>query len=237
MKPHIGTAGWSIPRQVSDAFPGEGTHLQRYAARFDVAEINSSFHRPHRRATYERWAASVPDGFRFAVKIPKTITHQAKLVECGALLAVFAEQVAGLREKRGPLLVQLPPSFAWPGDVAERFLDQLDGALGGQMVIEPRHPSWYAPEIDALLSARRIARVAADPPVPADASEPGGWPRLRYYRLHGSPRTYWSSYTPEQIAGHAARLLGESWTIYDNTASGAAAGNAVELQAVLGLKR
>lgn len=233
LKPHIGTAGWSIPRQVSDAFPDAGTHLQRYARRFDVAEINSSFHRPHRRETYERWAASVPDGFRFAVKIPKTITHQAKLVECGDLLAAFAEQIAGLGDRRGPLLVQLPPSFAWPGEVAERFFDLLDAALGGQVVIEPRHSSWYAPEIDALLAQRGIARVAADPPVPAAASEPGGWRGLSYYRLHGSPRTYYSSYTPEQIAVHAAALAGESWTIFDNTASGAAAGNALELQALL----
>jgi uncharacterized protein YecE (DUF72 family) len=232
-KPHIGTAGWSIPTQVSDFFPAEGTHLQRYAARFDVAEINSSFHRPHQRSTYERWAASVPEGFRFAVKIPKTITHKQKLAECGDLLAVFAEQVAGLGAKRGPLLVQLPPSFAWPGDVAERFFDALDRALGGQIVIEPRHASWYEPDIDALLVGRGIARVAADPPVPAAASEPGGWRGLTYYRLHGSPRTYWSSYTPEQIAAHAARLSGACWTIFDNTASGAAAGNAVELQALV----
>ena len=87
--------------------------------------------------------------------------------------------------------------------------------------------------LETALSARRIVRVAADPPVPADASEPGGWPGLGYYRLHGSPRTYWSSYTPEQIAAHAARLRGESWTIYDNTASGAAAGNALDLQALV----
>ena len=233
MKPHIGTAGWSIPKQVSDAFPDEGTHLQRYAARFDAAEINSSFHRPHKRATYARWAASVPEGFRFAVKIPKTITHRHKLAECRELLETFAGQVAGLGEKRGPLLVQLPPSLAWPGDVAERFFDQLAAIAGGQVVIEPRHASWYVPEIDALLAARRIARVVADPPVPAAASEPGGWRGLTYYRLHGAPRTYWSSYTAEQIAAHAARLQGESWTIFDNTASGAAAGNAIELQALV----
>ena len=64
-EPRIGTAGWSIPRIHQVHFPAEGSHLARYAAVFSGAEINSSFYRPHRRSTYERWAASTPDGFRF----------------------------------------------------------------------------------------------------------------------------------------------------------------------------
>ena len=80
MPVNIGTAGWSIPRDVADELPPEGTSLQRYAARFPVAEVNSSFHRPHRRSTWERWRDSVPDGFRFSVKLPKHVTHELKLV-------------------------------------------------------------------------------------------------------------------------------------------------------------
>jgi uncharacterized protein YecE (DUF72 family) len=71
----IGTAAWSIPKKHAAPFPTAGSHLERYAAVFNAAEINSSFYRPHRAATYERWAASVPDDFRFAVKVPKAITH------------------------------------------------------------------------------------------------------------------------------------------------------------------
>jgi uncharacterized protein YecE (DUF72 family) len=72
----IGCAGWSLGREYWPQFPAEGTHLQRYAARFNGAEINSSFYRPHRRQTYERWADSVPEGFRFSVKVPKqTVRH------------------------------------------------------------------------------------------------------------------------------------------------------------------
>ena len=71
----IGTAGWSIPRQVAPHFPGEGTHLHRYARVLHCVEINSSFHRPHAAATYARWAASAPAEFRFSVKIPRAITH------------------------------------------------------------------------------------------------------------------------------------------------------------------
>jgi uncharacterized protein YecE (DUF72 family) len=230
----LGTAGWSIPRVVADRVPGEGTHLQRYAQRLNAAEINSSFYRPHRPSTYARWAAAVPEGFRFAVKLPKTITHQAKLVDCEGLLATFAGEVAGLGDRRGTLLAQLPPSFAFPGAPAEHFFDSLDRLLGGQVVIEPRHASWYVPEVDALLAERRIARVLADPPVPEAAREPGGWRGLTYVRLHGAPRVYWSAYEPAALETLAARIAGwaangEVWTIFDNTASGAALGNALDL--------
>ncbi|MDT8758002.1 DUF72 domain-containing protein [Sphingomonas psychrotolerans] len=234
----IGTAGWSIPRQAADRVPGDGTHLQRYAQRLNVAEVNSSFHRPHWPSTYARWAESVPKDFRFAVKLPKTITHKAKLVDCGGLLAAFASEVAGLGSKRGPLLVQLPPSFAFPGDPAIRFFDSVDRLLGGQVVIEPRHASWYAPEVDRMLVERRIARVLADPPVPDAAQEPGGWRGLTYVRLHGAPRVYWSSYEPGQIAAFSDRIAGwaaagDVWIIFDNTASGAALGNALDLDALV----
>lgn len=228
----IGTAGWSIPRDAAERVPGEGTHLQRYALRLDAAEINTSFHRPHRPETYARWAASVPEDFRFAVKLPKTITHERRLIECGDLLARFAAEVAGLGSKRGPILIQLPPSLAWPGDAAaERFFDAFARLLPGPAVIEPRHGSWYAAEIDAWLAGRHIARAAADPPVPEAACAPGGWRGLTYYRLHGSPRTYWSSYDAAAIGAQADRLSNEqeSWTIYDNTASGAALSNALDL--------
>jgi uncharacterized protein YecE (DUF72 family) len=236
MMVRIGTAGWSIPRTSADRVPGAGTHLQRYARRLNAAEINTSFHRPHRPATYARWAASVPDDFRFAVKLPKAITHQARLADCDDLLARFAGEVAGLGEKRGPLLVQLPPSFGYPGDVAERFFDALDDLLGGPVVIEPRHASWYAPEVDAMLAARRIARVIADPPVPEAAAVPGGWPGLIYIRLHGTPRVYWSNYAPAQLDALATSIAAdasETWVIFDNTASGAALGNALDLRARL----
>jgi uncharacterized protein YecE (DUF72 family) len=211
---------------------GEGSHLQRYAACFDIAEINSSFHRPHRPATYARWAEAVPEHFSFAVKLPKTISHKQRLVDSEELLAAFAAEIAGLGSKRGPLLVQLPPSFAFPGEVAERFFDAVDAVIGGQIVIEPRHASWFEPEVGAMLAERRIARVAADPAVPDGAAQPGGWLGLAYFRLHGSPRTYWSSYSAKHIAAHATALAAydESWTIYDNTASGAALSNALDLR-------
>src|SRR5688572_3903979 len=111
MPPRIGTAGWSIPAACADKFAECGTSLERYSARFSCAEINSSFHRSHRASTYEKWAASVPDGFRFSAKLPKTITHQSKLLDCGPLTDRFVEDVRPLGAKLAILLVQLPPSL------------------------------------------------------------------------------------------------------------------------------
>ena len=82
----IGTAGWSIARADAASFPSEGTSLERYSRVFSGVEVNSSFHRPHRASTWSKWGASVPEKFRFAVKIPKAITHDAKLVEIDALV-------------------------------------------------------------------------------------------------------------------------------------------------------
>lgn len=232
----IGTAGWSIPAAMAARFGGEGTHLVRYGARMNAAEINTSFYRPHRRATYERWAASVPEDFRFAVKLPKTISHVQRLVDCGDLLARFADETGGLGDKRGPVLVQLPPSFAYARAVAEPFFAALAEAIDTPIVFEPRHPSWFAADVDALLAQWRVARVAANPaPVPG-AEIPGGWRGLAYWRLHGAPRIYWSDYDAAAIAAHAAAAAtkhaadaADVWVIYDNTAAGAALGNAVAL--------
>src|SRR3712207_7859708 len=105
----IGTAGGSIARDAADAFPAEGTSLERYAARFRGAEINSFFHRSHRASTWARWAASVPEDFRFSAKVPKTITHQARLVDADALVAAFLAEVEALGPRLSILLVQLPP--------------------------------------------------------------------------------------------------------------------------------
>ena len=90
----IGTAGWSLASAQAGAFPAEGSSLERYAARFGGVEINSSFHRPHRASTWRRWAASVPDCFRFAVKLPKTISHEHRLVDCAEQLAGFLAESA-----------------------------------------------------------------------------------------------------------------------------------------------
>ncbi|WP_313086196.1 DUF72 domain-containing protein [Pseudomonas sp.] len=233
----LGTAGWSLPREQWPAFGREGTHLARYATRLPAVEINSSFYRPHRPATYARWAGSVPDGFRFCVKIPKVISHERRLVDCGDPLARFLDECAHLGDTLGCLLLQLPPSLVYEPPLAAAFIEALRARHEGLVAIEPRHPSWLAAE--PLLRDARIARVAADPAPFAGADAPGGWVGMRYYRLHGSPRTYYSSYPDDWLDRLATRLAEEpadtpTWCIFDNTASGAATANALGLQQRLG---
>src|SRR6185312_17112458 len=98
--------------------------------------INSSFYRPHRPATYARWAASVPAGFRFAVKVPKEITHTRRLVATAEPLRRFLAEASALGDKIGPLLVQLPPSLAYDSDVAAGFFDALRERFEGSVVCE-----------------------------------------------------------------------------------------------------
>jgi uncharacterized protein YecE (DUF72 family) len=216
-----------------------GSHLERYGAVLNAVEINSSFYRPHRTATYERWAASVPEDFRFAVKVPKAITHERRLKDFGDLLDRFLLEAGGLGPKLGPLLVQLPPSLSFQPGVADRFLSEMRGRAEGSIVCEPRHVSWFTPEVDALLDKLRIARVAADPAPVQGADEPGGWRGLSYYRLHGSPRIYYSAYSPEYLTAIAGVLAKdaaadiETWCIFDNTAAFAATGDALTTRSLV----
>jgi uncharacterized protein YecE (DUF72 family) len=231
----IGTAGWSIRADLADRFPGNGTHLQRHARRLGAAEINSSFYRPHRRSTYERWAEGVPDGFRFSVKAPKAITHEHRLEGCGALIDRFAHEIAGLGPKLGVVLVQLPPSLRFDEAVATGFFQDLHARTGAAIACEPRHASWFDGTADRALAAIQIARVAADPPPAAGADSPGGWAGLAYYRMHGSPRIYWSDYEEPALEALAADLAARErrgadvWCIFDNTAAGHAAHNALRM--------
>jgi uncharacterized protein YecE (DUF72 family) len=233
----IGTAGWAIPAAVANRFPAEASALERYASVFNAVEINSTFHRSHQTKTFERWRDTVPGNFEFSVKIPKSITHVAKLVDCSAALDTFLVEASHLGPKLGPLLLQLPPSLAFDPDVAGPFCKLLDASGRFAIACEPRHASWFTTEADTWLSERRIARVAADPAKHDGAATPGGWRGLSYYRLHGSPRMYYSSYEAEQIESLRAQIDSDEapqrWCIFDNTASGAAALNALELQSVL----
>jgi uncharacterized protein YecE (DUF72 family) len=229
----IGTAGWSIAKAEAPSFPEEGSSLERYAARFPVAEINSSFHRAHRPSTWQRWQESVPDDFRFSAKLPKQITHQRKLVDCSDDLSVFLEQAEHLKHKLAVLLVQLPPKLAFEAQVADRFFKDLAARTSVGIACEPRHPSWFLPEADALLQDLGISRVAADPAICEAATRPGGGGGFDYWRLHGSPVIYRSSYQDRlpcyagQLGGGAAER--DTWCIFDNTASSAAISDGLAL--------
>ncbi|MES1195417.1 MAG: DUF72 domain-containing protein [Steroidobacter sp.] len=232
-----GTAGWSVPRAVAKNFPGTGTHLQRYAQVLNGVEINSSFYRAHAVSTYQRWADSTPSTFRFAVKVPRAITHKAGLRCAREDLQQFLTEVNGLGNRLGPLLIQLPPSMKFDAKVVSHFLRMLRDLYQGTAVCEPRHKSWFEQPAESLLIGHNISRVAADPPVAATGEKPGGDTQLVYYRLHGSPRTYWSGYSQERLIAwvNEIRLHGNKtvWIIFDNTAAGYATSNALQMRELL----
>lgn len=234
--PRIGTAGWAIPRPLAEHFPAEGSGLERYCARFNAVEVNSTFYGGHKPATYARWVSATPPDFRFAVKLPRTITHDARLVNAAPLIATFRTEVLQLGDKLGPLLVQLPPSLAYDTAVAERFFLELRNLWPETIVCEPRHPTWFEANADAQMSAHHVGRVAADPLRHRAAATPGGWKGVAYWRLHGSPRMYYSAYDQtalRALASDLQRTAGDTWCMFDNTTSGAAAANALSLQAMI----
>jgi uncharacterized protein YecE (DUF72 family) len=230
---YIGCAGWSIRSEHREHFAAEGTHLARYASTFNGVEINSSFYRPHRPATYQRWADSTPDGFRFAVKMPRSITHEAQLRDVDSLLDRFLNEAKALGDKLGPLLVQLPPKLAFDAPTVEPFVASLRERFDGAIVCEPRHASWFTNDAEQLLAKFHVGRVAADPACVPEAATPGGWSESVYYRWHGSPKVYYSSYDQSRLETLAAALRSHSatgrdaWCIFDNTALGGATLNAL----------
>jgi uncharacterized protein YecE (DUF72 family) len=231
----IGCAGWNLRKELLDLFPRNGTHLQRYAARLNCVEINSSFYRSHRKKTYERWGASTPADFHFSVKMPKLITHVGRLVNVERETQHFVDEVSGLGNKLGPILIQLPPSLEFDLSNVEPFFRALRQLIETPIVCEPRHLSWFAPEAEGLMTEYSIGRVAADPSIVPDAAAPGACMQLCYFRWHGSPRMYYSSYD-EFALGNLAKLVSTTaseaqdvWCIFDNTALGAALSNAIAL--------
>ena len=235
----VGCAGWSIPGQYRDLF-GEGeSMLARYATRFAVAEINSSFHRPHRPDTYARWAAAVPAAFRFSVKLPKLVSHELALRGTGPALDRFLDESQALGRKLGGYLLQLPPSHAFDVRTASSFLRVFRRRSDAPLVCEPRHASWFTEAAEQLLQAHGVSRLGADPARVTEAAQPSPHSSWPYWRWHGSPRMYYSSYADADLQSLADTLdargtrAPKPWVIFDNTAHGFAIPNALALQALL----
>lgn len=237
--PYVGCSRWQIPKPFLSGFPPTGTHLQRYAARFNAVEITSAFHQSHEKQTYAKWARSVPHNFRFVVKVPQHITHEQGLRDVATPLRKFVEEVSGLGHNLGALLLQLPPDLPLRFTVVHQFLTVLREVFVGNVVCEPRHRSWFSPEAEELMLEYRIARAAVDPAINEQASIPGGWDGLAYYRLHGSPERYVSPYSKAWLKAVADALNFNSeagkmaYCIFNNVAADAAIVNAIELQQFL----
>ena len=170
----IGVAGWSLPAGSGDQFAAGAHQLQRYASRLDAVEINSSFYRSHARSTYAGWASLVPREFRFAVKVPRSITQYARLRDVEALLDAFMEEVGGLGRRLGRLLCNAPSlafDARWPigssPDCGPRGCAHRD-----RLRTTPRKLG--DAEAAALWLKHRVARV---PPISTLSRQPAaGWP-------------------------------------------------------------
>jgi uncharacterized protein YecE (DUF72 family) len=234
----VGLAGWSNPpAQRLERAPGQ-THLSYYAAHFSCVEINSSFYRPHRHATYARWRDETPATFRFSVKMPRTITHESHLKHCATEIARFYEEIAGLQPKLAAVLVQLPPSLEFNRRTVRTFFNSLPRFRGTKVVCEPRHPSWFKSAAEEALREARVSRVAADPARCPGAERPGGLRRFAYFRWHGTPHLYYSKYSQAQLAAFGAAVsrtrATETWCVFDNTARHAAWDDALQFMAAGG---
>jgi uncharacterized protein YecE (DUF72 family) len=235
----VGCAGWSLSSAVAPQFPGDGSHLERYGRVLPAVEINSSFYRPHRAATYARWRDSVPAAFRFSVKLPREITHVRRLHDVSQEIDVFLDAASHLGDRFGCLLVQMPPSLAFDADNATALFARLRERLGAAIACEPRHQTWFGTEAAELLARFSVARVLADPQVALDPA-PALYHDVVYVRLHGSPVIYHSDYASAYLEENAAWLNAQHqqgrqvWCIFDNTASGAAVPNALSTRKLLG---
>jgi uncharacterized protein YecE (DUF72 family) len=237
---YVGTSGWSLARPIAPGSHPGLSGLERYAEYFNAVEVNSTFYRLPRRTTIERWRCSTPLGFRFAVKLPRSITHEAQLEDVADEVSGFCDLIASFEKKLGPLLVQLPPRLELDAAVASPFFEHLTRVCPARVVLEPRHASWFGGEGDRLLTEHGVARVGADPACCSAAAQPHGSPG--YFRWHGSPRKYFSAYSPQTIAGLALKVLAaqrggggrtEVYCFLDNTGLGAASVNALSLKAEL----
>lgn len=231
----VGCSGWVYRHWRGDFYPErlrQKDEFAFYASRFDTAEINASFYRLPSETTVEAWAAKAPDGFVFAWKASRYITHLKRLKDVGDSLDLVMERMAPLGPHFGPALFQLPPSMKLDLKRLEGFLALLPH--GRRCTIEFRHPSWYAEAVYAALRAANVALCLSDhhhAPAPFEAT--ADW---TYIRGHGPGGRYHGDYPQETLeawAAHARRWLGEGKDVYayfDNDIGGGAPRDALRLR-------
>lgn len=230
---YIGTAAWNIPKDYAARFPEEGSHLERYSQVFNMVEINSSFYKEHQAKTYSRWKETVPKEFRFSVKLSQDFTHKCGFRPDSKEVQASLENILHLEAKLGVILIQIPASLKFNPKDAERFYTIIRKNYEGSLVIEPRNTEWISKISEQLLLNYNISKVIADPEKCS-----GGTKKvlkaagLTYYRLHGSPEIYRSSYSNEYLKDLAQeiKLKKNVWCVFDNTTFGFATDNALGLK-------
>jgi len=182
-------SGWAYPHWKELFYPkglSSRDYLRYYASQFHTTEINYSFYHLPRPETFRNWSAQVPEGFQFAVKAHRSITHVKRLEDVHETWADFVRSALVLGDKLGPLLLQLPPSFRCNPDLVKNFLDaHRRGESGGlRLAFEFRHESWFQERVATVCKDHGVAMVIADssryPQAPLRATA-----SFVYLRFHG----------------------------------------------------
>jgi uncharacterized protein YecE (DUF72 family) len=234
----IGTSGWHYPHWKEVFYPRElepERWLDYYRRHFDTAEINNSFYRLPQAGTLKDWKETVPDGFVFAVKASRYITHMKKLKDPRQPLSGFLQRAGELDGRLGPVLFQLPPRWHCNPERLEAFLRLLP--KDGRFAFEFRDPSWFDDRVYSLLQEAgaafciyQLAGKMSPKEVTAD---------FVYVRLHGPGGAYQGSYTVSDLSGWAgafsawARSGKDVYCYFDNDDSGHAPRNALRLKEML----
>jgi uncharacterized protein YecE (DUF72 family) len=202
----VGTSGWQYTSWRGGLYPAgvpQRRWLEHYTGAFDTVELNNAFYRLPPRETFEGWRRRTPDGFVMAVKASRYLTHIKRLREPAEPVARLLSHAAGLGDRLGPILLQLPPTLA-----ADAGL--LDDALAAfppdrPVAVEPRHGSWWTPAVRSVLERRGAALCWADrlgrPVAPLWRTAP-----LGYLRLHEGAAEPWPRYHPDTLRGWLDRI-------------------------------
>ena len=244
-KCYIGTSGWSYPDWAKGRFYPKGLKqgewLPFLARHFNTVELNASFYRLPRPEYIDRWREVTGGRFRFAVKLWRRVTHEKRLDDCDAELESFLRVVNELGPKRGPLLVQLPPSLHKEIALLDEFLANVEQAAGRsrwRVAVEFRNRDWLCDEVSRLLDRHRAALCLADLPR-CSVTEPNDAPFV-YVRRHGPGGGYRGCYTPEHIAADAKQVGAwlaagrDVYVYYNNDIDGHAVDNAGQLMEAIG---
>jgi uncharacterized protein YecE (DUF72 family) len=201
----IGTSGYVYPHWRRGEFYPEGLRhrdeLAWYAGRFRTVELNNPFYRLPEAETFDRWREAVPEGFVFAVKASRYVTHVKRLRDTAEPLALFLDRASRLGSKLGPVLCQLPPTLEADTAGLCRFVGSLPAER--RWVVEFRHPSWHTAEVYQALGEHGVAlcipvggRVRPDLVTTAP---------FAYIRMHSGDE-HGGGFTREQLEWWAGRI-------------------------------
>lgn len=232
----IGTSGWTYPHWQDIFYPPDcpkAKWLEFYAEHFTTVELNASFYRLPQAKTFENWRLRTPHNFLWAVKASRYITHVKRLKEPKESLEKFYQTIAGLQEKLGPILFQLPPGLSFDENTFGRFCHSLDPALCH--VLEVRNQTWINDKVFSILKDHNIAFCIAD--------SAGRYPchemmtaDFVYVRLHGSQKLYASKYSENELQAWAGKIRKwdkKTYIYFDNDFGGYAVINAKRLKEIL----